>query len=255
MIVELIGCAGAGKTTLRRMLCDRSVSRQRVVAMSDLVIPRIARQRITNPTVLNLAQEIVALPSFVRAWRREQQYLALARELVTREGFPRYERVVAARGLERKIGMYHLARRRARGKVVIWDEGALLTAYNLFVPGGFPLAAAEVERFAAHVPLPDRIVYVTAPTEQLVARALSRPDPRRQHVGRDEAAIARNIERTVELFDLLADTPPVAERTLVVANDGPASSVSQLADSIVSWLESEPERRVDAVADLRVVTA
>lgn len=255
MIVELIGCAGAGKTTLRRMLCDRSVSRQPTVAMSDLVIPRIARQRITNPTVLNLAQEIVALPSFVRAWRREQQYLALARELVTREGFPRYERVVAARGLERKIGMYHLARRRAHEEVVIWDEGGLLSAYNLFIPGGYPLAAAEIERFAVHVPLPDRIVYVTAPTEQLVARALSRPDPRRQHVGRDEGAVARNIERTVELFDLLADSPPVAERTLVVANDGPASSVSQIADSIVSWLESEPERQVDAVVDLRAVTA
>jgi thymidylate kinase len=255
VIVELIGCAGAGKTTLRRMLCERSVSRQPVVAMSDLVIPRGARQRITNPTVVNLAQEVMALPSFLRAWRREQEYLAFARELVTREGFPRYERVVAVRGLERKIGMYHLARRRARGKVVIWDEGALLSAYNLFVPGGYPLAAAEVERFAAQVPLPDRIVYVTAPVELLVARALSRPDRRRQHVGRDEAAVARNIGQTVELFDLLAETPPVAERTLIVANDGPASSISALADSVVSWLESEQERRVGVDAGRRVVTA
>ena len=40
MIVELIGCDGAGKTTLGRMLAEPRVLGARAVVMADLVLDR-----------------------------------------------------------------------------------------------------------------------------------------------------------------------------------------------------------------------
>ena len=120
------------------------------------------------------------------------------------------------RGVLRKVGMFHLARRRARDAIVLSDEGTLLSSYNLFVATKADFGEADVARFADLAPVPDLVVYVRAPVESLVERAMSRPDPRRQHVGVGAAEIEADVRRTVELFDLLVQTVPVAGRVTIV---------------------------------------
>jgi hypothetical protein len=232
MIVEFIGCAGAGKTTLRRIMCENGSAGNRLVAMADLLLDRAVLCRITHPTAVNVVQEIGGLPFFVGAWRREHDYVGFASRMLARHAPSTFHKLNGMRGVVRKVGMYHLARARAPDRIVLSDEGTVLTAYDLFVTTDVDFGGPELEQFARLVPLPDAIVYVKAPIASLVERATSRPDPRRQHVGKQAAAVERNIRRTVELFDRLVTTAPLKGRVVVVDNDdsGPARRQRLAAD-------------------------
>jgi len=237
VIVEFIGCAGAGKTMLRRRLCGRTIAGRPAVAMADLVAGRPPLSRITHPTALNVVQELVGFPSFVRAWRRDPRFVAFARHLYARHARSGYDELNGMRGVMRKLGMYELARTQAPESLVLWDEGTLLTAYDLFVMTGLEFGRPELERLAALVPLPDVVVHVRAPVASLVARARSRPDPRRQHIDKDDVAVEREVRRTIDLFDLVASTSPLEGRVMVVGNeDRDEAGRQRLADEVADRL-------------------
>ncbi|MGH3066657.1 MAG: hypothetical protein ACRDOF_10210 [Gaiellaceae bacterium] len=218
MIVELIGCDGAGKTTLCRMLGQIAALEGRAVGMADLVLDRPGLRGITHPTARNLLQEAAGSPFLLRGLRRRREYLAFARRMHARYAPTRYDRLNGMRGIARRVGMYELARSRAEDRIVLSDEGTVLSAY-LFALTDRELDRADVGQFAELVPRPDRIVYVRAPIETLVRRATTRSDPRRQHLGRSRADVERTIARTVEVFDLVAGCAPLRERVLVIEND------------------------------------
>lgn len=218
MIVELIGCDGAGKTTLSRMLSQVAALEGRAVGMADLVLDRPGLRGITHPTARNLLQEACSLPFLLGSYRRRREYLGFARRMHNRYAPTRYDRLNGMRGIARRVGMYELARSRAEDRIVLSDEGTVLSAY-LFALTDVELDRADVERFAELVPRPDRIVYVRAPIEALVRRATTRPDQRRQHLGRSPAEVERTIARTVEVFDLVAECAPLQDRVLVIEND------------------------------------
>jgi hypothetical protein len=244
MIVELIGCAGAGKTTLRRILCEDGLPGRRVVAMPDLVRARPLLRHVEHPTAVNVMQEVAGLPYLLGSWGEERAFIAFAREMLRRPSVSTFERLNGLRGIGRKLGMFELATRRARGMVVLSDEGTVLSAYNLLVATNAELDGPDVERFLALVPLPDEVVYVRAPVSTLVERATARPDPRRQHIGRSRPEIERDVGRTVELFDVVARSPRLEGRVLVVENDDAAlADRRRLAATIADWLEASPASR------------
>jgi len=219
VIVEFIGCDGAGKTTLSRMLGAPGLLEGTSVAMADLVLGRRGLRRITHPTAMNVAQEVGSLPFLLRARRRRRAYLAFARQMHTRYAPTTYDRLNGMRGIARRVGMYELAKSRAPDRIVLSDEGTVLSAY-LFALSDIELDRADLERFAELVPPPDKIVYVKASIRSLVRRATSRPDQRRQHAGRSRNEVERTIRRTVEVFDLVVDAFPLRDSVLVVENDG-----------------------------------
>ena len=104
----------------------------------------------------------------------------------------------------RKVGVDALARRASDRRTVLVDEGVLLSAYQLFVYSDAPYGDVDLDRFARLVPMPDRIVYVKAPLDLLVDRAIRRPDPRRELAGRSRDQVADGLARAVELFEGLA---------------------------------------------------
>lgn len=218
MIVELIGCDGAGKTTLSRMLRESIGPEGRAVAMADLVLDRPGLRRITHPTAVNVVQEVSSMPFLVYAYRRQHAYLAFARRMHARYAPSTYHRLNGMRGIARRVGMYELARSRAADRIVLSDEGTVLSAY-VFALTDVTLDRSDVERFAELVPPPDRIVYVKAPIEALVQRALSRRDRRPQHAGKSRSEVERTIRRTVDVFDLVAEAAPLRDSVLVVEND------------------------------------
>jgi thymidylate kinase len=218
VIVEFIGCDGAGKSTLSRMLGEPGVLEGRAVAMADLLLDRRGLSGITHPTAMNVVQEVGGLPFLLRAYGRRRAYLAFARRMHARYAPTTYDRLNGMRGIARRVGMYELARSRAADRIVLSDEGTVLSAY-LFALTDVELDRSDVERFAELVPRPDRIVYVKAPIASLVRRATTRPNRRRQHAGRPLSEVERTIRRTVDVFDLVAETSPLRDRVLVVEND------------------------------------
>ena len=241
MIVEFIGCAGAGKTTLRRIMCEDPSGGNQLVTMPDLLLDRALLRWITHPTAVNVVQEVGGLPFFLRASPRERDFLALANRMLMQNAPSMFHKLNGMRGIVRKVGMFEFARSRASDRIVLSDEGTLLTAYNLFVMTNVAFAISDLEHFARLVPLPDLVVHVRAPVASLVKRAASRPDPRRQHLGRNAREVERDIRRTLDVFDLVVTTAPLSGRVLVVDNDdGDWTGRRELAGEIARWVRASP---------------
>lgn len=235
MIVELIGSSGAGKTTLVRRLA-RGAGAGAVVSATDLIMDRPGRRWVRNPKVSNLVADATVLPSFLRG--RDREFVRFAFDRVRRHAPSRFAKVNYLREIVRDVGTHELARRAAAGRTVLVDEGAVLTAYHLFVYSDAPFDRVDLDRFAELVPLPDGIVHVTAPLDVLVDRAMRRPDRRRELASDDRADVERLLARAVEVFDGLVASPRIRERTLVVdtADLTPAAQAA-VVERVTAFIE------------------
>ena len=234
MIVEFIGASGAGKSTLAQALAAQPTKGGNTAMEWDLVLGRPGFQRISHPTARNVIAEVATLPSLIRTWPRNRAFMSYCWRILAERSRSRFEQLNYQRSIMRKVGMYELARHDGGGNsAVLADEGTLLIAYYLFVYSRSPFEKAELNRFASLVPLPDRIVYVRAPLESLIDRAVSRVDRRRELASIEHAEIAHWIARAVEMFDYLATTSPIRDRILTVDNvDDSGANRERLVDLI-----------------------
>ena len=133
MIVELIGCTGAGKSTLAEALVNRW-PRGDALRLHELALSGPLRG-LTHPTAANVAQEPAALPSLAPAPRRHPPFLSYAARTLVRTAPTPLHRANRLRGVARRVGMLELAARRHDGRCVVSDEGTVLLAYMLVLDG------------------------------------------------------------------------------------------------------------------------
>ena len=245
MIVEFIGATGAGKTTLARGLVNRGIPAHRVRMATDLVTDRLGRRWIDDPHAINLLADVSALPSFFGSFGRDRDFVGYAFDRLRHHAPSTFAKINYLRNIVRKLGMHEMTRKADPDTAFLVDEGTILMAYQLFVYSDAPFTHADLERFVRLVPLPDVIVHVKAPTDVLLRRAMSRPDPRRELAGKSAREVEGRIARAVELFDALAKIEPIRERLLTVeiADDSPErlqAGVREIAGSIAGAAASLP---------------
>ena len=251
MIVEFVGASGAGKTTLAGLLGQRGGTADPVILAADLIMDRPGRRWIKNPRAMNLAADVTVLPSFLRGPDRDRDFVRFAFDRLRRHAPSRFAKYNYLREIVRDVGKHELAKRTGANATVLVDEGAVLTAYHLFVYSDAPFDQTDLDRFADLVPLPDRIVYVTAPLDVLVDRAIRRSDRRRELARADRAEIERWIARAVEVFDGLVASPQIRDRTLVVDNaDGSLAGQEAVVSRIAAFIDDRTRagRAVDPPA-------
>lgn len=251
MIVEFIGGSGSGKTTLIGLLRRRTSEVDPIVSATDLVMDRPGRRWIKNPRAMNLVADVTVLPSFLRGPDRDRDFVRFAFDRLKRHAPSRFAKYNYLREIVRDVGKHELAKRAGANATVLVDEGAVLTAYHLFVYSDAPVDQTDLDRFAQLVPLPDRIVYVTAPLDVLVDRAVRRPDPRRELLRADRAEIERWTARAIEVFDGLVASPEMRGRTLVVDNtDGSPADQQAVVSQIAAFIDDRTPagRAVDSPA-------
>lgn len=225
MIVEFIGCTGAGKTTLIREV-RRQLGQQAPVASSfEVVAARVGLGHITHPTVQNLIQEAIALPFFLGTGFKHPAFLRFVLQMMARQGRFNFYTFNYLRSIERTLGVYAFTRQidsaatqsaKSPPSFIFVDEGTIVPAHNIFVYNDIHYSAEEINRYAELAPLPDRIVYVRAPIESLLQRTLQRPDPPREMRGQNAATIEKYVRRADAMFEQLVGADRIQNRLLTV---------------------------------------
>jgi len=218
MIIEFIGSTGAGKTTLISEVQRRLVQTTEVTTSFDLVAAPLGLRGVTHPTTRNLIQELVGLPFFMRSLPRHQAFVIFTLRMLARQANFTLFTINNLRSLVRKIGVYEVIRRYKHDRIILVDEGTVLSAHNVFVYTSAFYTPEEIARFATLIPLPDVIVYVRAPVDSLINRSLQRTDPPREMKSKNRALIEQYINRAVTMFEQLVEAEEIRGRVLIVEN-------------------------------------
>jgi thymidylate kinase len=238
MIVEFIGTTGAGKTTLLAAVQSQLSQTVCVKDATGLVISRLGMQTVTNATLQNIAQELACFPLFLCSLPRHHAFIRQSIRLYSRNSTPSIASFNNLRSLERKIGTYEIARRQPAEQIILVDEGPLLAAH-MFAFTNAPCTSREIADFGRLAPLPDLIIYVTAPMDVLIRRSLRRPDAPRQLRSKNVEVLQNCLRAAVDIFEKLINVDAICDRVLVVDNsdcDGQVdtSLVEQISRAILS---------------------
>jgi thymidylate kinase len=240
MIVEFMGSSGAGKSTLAKLLRGHNGVTGPIMLSADLVMDHPSRRWIHNPTAINVVADLIALPSFLRTMRRKGDFLRFAFHRLKQHAPSKLAKYNYMREIVRNVGIQELARRAEANATIIVDEGPVTTASHLFVYSDGRFSQADLDNFARLLPLPDRVIYVRAPEEVLVRRAMWRPDRRRELSADDREEVEHWIARARDVFDGLAEAPAIRDRVLAVeyADDSPDNQRAVVAQ-IVAFINEQ----------------
>jgi deoxyadenosine/deoxycytidine kinase len=232
MIVEFIGSTGAGKTTLINEVHRRLEKTSRVTTSLDLATGLLGLRGVTNPTLQNLAQELVSLPFFILTLYKHNEFLRHTVKLFWRKTGFSMQTIHNLRSLERKIGMYEIAKYLGKDQIILVDEGPILAAH-MFVSTGNTYTPEEITRFTDLLPLPDLVVYIRASVDTLIERTVRRADPPREVDLKNLAWMEEYLKRAVAMFDQLTQAENIHPRLLIVESlDIAEPGFNQVIDSI-----------------------
>jgi len=232
MIVEFIGSTGAGKTTLINEVHRRLAKTGRVTTSLDLATGLLGLRGVTNPTLQNLAQELVSLPFFIRTLYRHNEFIRHTVKLFWRNSSFSIQTIHNLRSLERKIGMYEITKYLSKDQIILVDEGPILAAH-MFVSTGNTYTPEEITRFTDLLPLPDLVIYVRASVDTLIERTVRRADPPREVDVKNPALMEEYVKRAIAMFDQLTQAENIRCRLLVVESlDIAEPGFNQVIDSI-----------------------
>lgn len=250
MIVEFVGCSGAGKTTLMHAV-QQAASPTSFVTAWDLLTRRPGRRWMTTGKIRNLAADATSLVPFVRNLDRNGAFVRFALRSLRASAPSTFAALNYTRNLVRRVGMHELARDEGAGAHVLTDEGTVLIAYQLFVYSRAATTPQQTEQFAQLVPAPDRLVHVRAPVSVLIERAMARPDRRRELARMDRRQLGQSFDRATAVFEAVTATSPLRDRVTVVDNpDGSVDHLRDLGRRIAASLEHggdhQPGPQLDA---------
>lgn len=231
MLVEFTGPTGAGKSRLLSELLETHLANEMWLTNHERYFNFSS---VRNPTQQNLALDRRAIGMLVR----EMSILGEAsfcHGLLSARSFRWFDRINAGRSYLRKRGMHSYCRRYHRDDLVLMDEGIVHGVHNLFVNGIEPPKMEEVDAYLNHVPLPDKIILVTARPEVLKQRIIAREDKPLRTT--NAARLERFAADAAILFKLLRAHPVISDRLVVVDNSAPSGLDSTMASVIIKEIQ------------------
>ncbi len=232
MQVELVGCTGAGKSSLlNRILHLHAGSPSAVSGSNEFMLRRTRLDWLTGSARL-MAVNIISLGMCALAWRKRRPFLRYVISCIgqLRQHVSFSQRMRILRITLRNVGLYEFVERYASDEEVVFtDEGMLQIAHYLFVHTAFEPRLDQVETFARLAPMPAAVLYLRQPEALLIERTLQRGHKR---IPPDSIALTtRFVSRAARTFEWLIQQPAVRTRLLVVDAAQQPASITQGSDT------------------------
>ncbi len=218
MIVELIGCTSAGKSTqLNSILQICNEMNIKAINSDNFILGKIHLNRIENYFIRTLVIDLMSILTCLFVSRKNFDLYSLIFKIVRDSpSTVRFlEKLNIIRNTFKKIGIYEIARRYGSvDEIILMDEGTLHTANYLFVNVAVAPKSDYFPNFVSLIPLADVVIYLQENDEILIKRTLARGHKRIHQLSR--TIVERFIKHAVATFDELAQIPIVKSRLLVV---------------------------------------
>ena len=234
MIIEFIGSTGAGKTTLIDEVQRRLARTAGATTSFELVAAKLGLSNIRQTTARNLIQELYGLWYLIRSLPRYKATIGFSLKMIARKAGSPIFVINNFRSLVRKIGIYEILRRQQADNIILVDEGTVLLAHVLFIYNSAYYTPEEIAQFASIVPLPDLIVYVRTPVQNLIERSMRRTDPPRDMKAKNPEQIEKYVSDAVSMFEQLIETEEIRDRVLIVDNPESVNRRSEKAAEFVT---------------------
>ena len=180
MQLELVGCTGAGKSTLAANILKTAQADGFEIMLADDVALRQLGWCGTSPGRLrSVALHAAALIACVTDGWQYRDFIRSAHGVLRSAKIPLCQQCNQFRKVLKQLGRYELVRQRSQElRPILVDEGTVHAAHNLFVHVNREAADEELQSFAECVPLPDVVIYLKSGEEHLIERTLRRGHPR-----------------------------------------------------------------------------
>lgn len=251
MIVEMVGAIGAGKSTLvepmQRWLDEqgfqalspaegmkRCLARSLPGRVSRRLLPRSLTNGIVQRVALRLARQLFLLRFIVAHPRLARLAVRAASQL----DLPGWHRKII-RNLFLQVGAEYqfLQACLRRDEVVVFDEGFVHRAVNLFAWRERPLDPQLLYTYFAQLPVTDLVVLVEAPRDTCATRSRQRGLPRRL-VDKDERFAARLLANSATIANLASGYLVTAQRPHLVVDNG--RSLDETVTQLRAALDKSP---------------
>ncbi len=215
MQLELVGCTGAGKSTLAARITEVARAEGIDFTLGDeCALAKIGLRHLKSRLLRAVCVHFVAFWSCLANGRRHVQFVRFAHRVLTSAKIPRRQQWNQLRKVLKQLGRYEVIRSLGDPTPVLVDEGTIHTAHNLFVHLAGTFNDELVGQFALQVPLPDLVIYVRSREDTLVGRTLDRGHPRIPNP--TPQSVARFVRRAVVAFDRISTHERIAPRTVVI---------------------------------------
>lgn len=220
MQIELIGCTGAGKSSLsQQIIQQRQQNGVQVLTSYDFVLNWAHFGWLKNHKARMAVLNAVALIACLLAWPRNRAFYRFVAGAIRRlpSSVSPAEKLKIARIAARNAGIYEIVRRGCKpNQIVLADEGTLHIANYLFVHVTHEPNIKDLNAFLNLVSLPDAAVYLRQSTSVLVERTMRRGHKRIP--GGSPVMASSFIRHSLEVFEHIASDPTIGERLLIFCN-------------------------------------
>jgi len=179
MVIEFVGCSGAGKTTHVQSVLRALSKTGRTAASSTALVARATRTAwISNLFVRNICLNVILFPWLLLALRHHSRFFFFGLRQIVRRADSVMSILQRSLSQLRSLAGNELLRHlRCAPEFILVDEGTICGIHNVLVYLSGPPAASALQAYARLAPKPDLIIHINTPVEVALGRTRSRPDP------------------------------------------------------------------------------
>jgi shikimate kinase len=195
VLIEFAGCSGAGKSTIAGGVANR---------LRSAGVPVHEHAVLSSSALVTLRNGAVATMALARLLANRGDPLSYARvvfDAIRRRNLSRFWTFARSAAAARIIDAHVNRQRRTTDAIAdVVDEG-ILTTISLAFASGARATASEMNEIVERMPLPDVVVWVDAPLEDLVYRTRRRTDIPRELRGMSEQQLESWFESSKRAFE------------------------------------------------------